>query len=73
MSQYTGEEQHGYWWLHLNGTLQYQGTNCHGVDPKEFFNNWHVAGWWYVGCQFEWYRMLKESNNLRETGNKIIA
>lgn len=65
MSQYLGKEQHGYWSLHVNGTLQ-RTTNCHGVDPEVFYNSWTILGWWHVRCELDWYRMCKESNKLRE-------
>ena len=55
----------GYWWLHCNETLQYEGTNCHGVDPNVFFDNWTVLGWWYVRCELDWYRMKKEADVLK--------
>jgi len=61
----------GYWWLHVNGTLQYQGTNCHGVDPELFFkDSWHIVKWWHIRCELDWYRMRKQANQLN---NELIA
>ena len=57
----------GYWWLHVNGTLQYQGKTCHGVDPHLFFkDSWHILDWWKIECELDWYRMKKEADILRE-------
>jgi len=65
LSQYRGEVDHGYWWLHANGTLQHC-TNCHGMEPEEFFQNWTTIDWWHVRCELDWYRMKKQSDILRE-------
>ena len=66
MSKYIGESQHGYWWLHVNGILERQGTNCHGVDPNEYFDTWTCVKWWHIRCELDWYRMMKESKRLVE-------
>jgi hypothetical protein len=65
VSQYLGKKQHGYWWLHANGTLQYS-TNCHGMKPEEFFQNWTCIEWWHVRCELDWYRMMKEYKQLAD-------
>jgi hypothetical protein len=72
LGMYEGEDQHGYWWLHYNGQLRYYKT-CHGVEPNEFFKYAPCVKWWYVGCQFEWYKMRKEYYIHREgpVGNMI--
>ena len=64
MSQFKNEGKLGYWWLHANGTLQYS-SNCHGMKPEEFFQNWVCIEWWHVRCELDWYRMKKESDILR--------
>ena len=64
MSKYS-KKDNGYWWLHLNGTLQYS-SNCHGMDPNEFFNSTLCVNWWNVRCELDWYRMLKEWKELVE-------
>lgn len=65
MSQYNGKSSHGYWWLHYNGQLRYS-KNCHGVDPEDYFYYAPVVKWWYVRCELDYYRMLKEYNVLKE-------
>jgi hypothetical protein len=65
LNQFKENGKLGYWWLHANGTLQYN-TNCHGVNPNDFFNTWVCVGWWKVECELDWYRMMKESDILRE-------
>lgn len=65
MSQYIGKEQHGYWSLHVNGTLDYC-TNCYGLKPEEFYDNWTIVKWWHVRCELDWYRMMKEYKQLVE-------
>ena len=65
MSEYLGESQHGYWSLHVNGTLHYS-KNCNGVEPFLFFSKWTTVKWWKVLCELDWYRMMKESKQLAE-------
>ena len=65
LSKYLGKKQHGYWWLHVNGTLQRQGTNCHGLEPEAYFDNWTVVKWWHIRCELDWYRMNKEADTLK--------
>jgi hypothetical protein len=65
LRKYIGKEQHGYWSLHINGTMQ-RYTNCHGIEPEVLFNSWVILGWWEVKCELDWYRMGKESKQLIE-------
>ena len=55
MSQYLGKKQHGYWWLHCNGTLQ-----------RTLINYPICIKCWYVRCELDWYRMMKEYKMLAE-------
>ena len=66
MSKYVGKEQHGYWWLHYSGQLRKQGSNCHGMEPNEFFKSFPVIEWWYIRCELDWYRMQKQYKELVE-------
>lgn len=59
MSQYLGRRQHGYWWLHANGTLR-----CSGKQRPEI--TWFCIGTWNVRCKLDWYRMMKEYKVLVE-------
>jgi len=72
MSKYLGEEQHGYWWLHANNSLQYT-KNCSEMNPEKFFNNWACIEWWLVRCELDWYRMNKEYQELRDRAIPNIA
>lgn len=64
-SEYNGERDHGYWWLHYNSTLQFS-KNLHGVDPEDYFKYAPVIKWWYVQCELDYYRMKKEFYIQRE-------
>ena len=65
MSQFSEIGKLGYWWLHANNGLRYS-SNCHGMKPEEFFDNWLCIKWWYVECELDWYRMMKEYKQLAE-------
>jgi hypothetical protein len=65
LSQYVGKKQHGYWSLHVNGTLR-RYKNCKGMNPKVFFRSNTIVTWWHVTCELDWYRMCKESSILKE-------
>ena len=58
MSQYLGEQQHGYWWLHCNNTLLFS------KNKSEMSR--YVIKTWMVKCELDWYRMMKEQSILKE-------
>ena len=65
--EYKGEELHGYWWLHYNGQLRYNKSTLHGIESAEkFYKYAPCVKWWHVTCEFHWYKMLKEFDELRE-------
>lgn len=59
MSKYLGKEQHGYWWLHANGTLR----RSKNQKPEL---TWFCLGIWFIRCELDWYRMMKEYKQLVE-------
>lgn len=61
--KYIGEEQHGYWWTHYDGTIKFSKT-LYGVSPEDFFRYSPWVRWWHVRCELDWYRMCKEIRNL---------
>ena len=64
--RYIGVEQHGYWYLDIDGALH--KTQCHGMEPEEFFeSSWMFLENWYVRCELDWYRMQKEYEELVNT------
>lgn len=60
--EYKGKEQHGYWWLHVNGTLQYE---VFSTDPT-YLKYLPAVKVWKVKCELDWYRMIKEYHIHRE-------
>ena len=66
MSQFKKNGKLGYWALHCNGTLQFHSHSCHGVDPDVMFKGWHWVKYWHIQCEFDWYKMMKESKQLAE-------
>ena len=63
LSKYLGEHQHGYWYLDIRGKLK--KTQCHGMEPEQFFNSsWMFIEWWYIQCELDWYRMMKQYEQL---------
>lgn len=66
MSQYLGKQQHGWWWLRTNNQLRYSKAT-HGLHTEDYFrNSKHIVKWWYIKCELDWYRMMKEYKKLAE-------
>lgn len=65
MSEYKGKHQHGQWWMHCNGTLQ---RNTPGITTSKKFElrSPHVIKTWNIRCELDWYRMMRQYNELRE-------
>lgn len=70
---YEGKEHHGYWWLHFNSQLVKADNLNHRVDPENFFKHVPCVKWWKVTCQFEFYKMMKEYGELKESVPLAIA
>jgi len=72
LSQYLGKKQHGYWWLHTNGTILYS-NNYHSMQAHPFFSMWTCVKYWKVRCELDWYRMNKEYKELAEGVVLMVA
>ena len=62
--KYAGRKHHRHWWMDFEGNLHTTPDDI--LVSRQFLErSSNVIFIWYVRCELDWYRMIKEYKRIR--------